>query len=891
MADLSLEDVIGDIPKPAASSPAPIDLSLEDVASEKEKPEQKRIPKPELNTSEKITSSLGTATSRLAGVPADFIMGLANTPALAAKAASWLTDSDMLRHMSEKLTPDEFNKLVAPYGGESVIRKTHERWGTEPYQATSPLGAIAQSVTERGPAFAATGAALGIPKALNLWTSAISPASGEIASRTAGGSDTARMLGEVGSSLLTPPAAWGISALRKERNLRSRNPVGGLEMTDPRFQDALPYVREEFQRSFQPSSREQLLAGITNPDAANLSFNAVRPGLQQRISDVDAAALAQRQRREGQATQAYTQTEMTERANQMARELAASQAEHQVGALERQMRGSVRYPEDVGAALQSQISDAREGMRRIVEPGYASGWEKESIPLTGRRGMADAITNTLQEAAARKDFEITPTNFLSQQLDKIVGTTRTGQEFLRAMPAEVAVQMRRSIDDAVGQYRTQLGDTAGSMRKDALSNLRTTINDALDNAAKTNPKLAALRQADKDYAQYIAPLQQGLTRKVLESGEALSTSGQGMKQVPELAAETLIPKGTKGVDGARNLFKAFESQQQAGLSSDITQIVGEHLQNLILSKTKDNDLVGGINKVLNTYGPFIREFDNRFGTNYHGSMRNYIPQQEAAQTAATSARESATQGQRDLTRLLEGAQRTQQEAIQSAESTRAARTASAREGVTGQMAESNAPGNMFREIMRDPERMPDAISLIRSAQKTGRGNDAYEGILGAFRADMQDMLTGGPSFGGANRSQQIMGNYERALRAAGAPDQMITNLRGLLNDAERIRSSGGVLPNNILDATRMNKQILYGSLGRQGGLLEAAMRTFLGGEDVGLEIARQALRDPAVAQAVFNYRGSNPSHFMHYLMRNPVVAGIVEQGPKESEIRPKRESQ
>jgi hypothetical protein len=156
---------------------------------------------------------------------------------------------------------------------------------------------------------------------------------------------------------------------------------------------------------------------------------------------------------------------------------------------------------------------------------------------------------------------------------------------------------------------------------------------------------------------------------------------------------------------------------------------------------------------------------------------------------------------------------------------------------------------------------------------------------------MQDALTGGPGFGGANRSQQIMGNYERVLRATGAPDQMITNLRSLLGDVERLRLTGGVLTDNALDTTRMNKQILYGSFGRQGGLIEAAMRTMMGGEDVGLAIAQRAMRDPEIARHIFNYRGSNPSHFLHYLVRNPTIATIVNQGAKETQIRGKNESE
>lgn len=886
MADLSLEDVLGESQaKPTQLQIVPVaDLSLEDVVTDKEAP-KKKPEKPNLNPSDKLASSAGTAVARVAGLPADVALGVANLPSLAIRGGAWLSDSGMLKRLAEKAVPTSWNEFLAPATSEALIPYAHKQFGTSPYEAESPLGAVTQAIAERGPSYATAGAAFGIPRVLNLSTAMAAPAAGEVASRAAGGSDTARMLGEFGTSLVAPVGGWGLAALKKEKRLRSRDPITNLSLGDPRFERAAPYVAEEFQRSFRPSSRDELLTGILNPDQANLSFNAVRPGLQRRIADVDAAALAQRQRREGQASQAYTQTENVEQANQQARDMAAAQAEAQAAAMEQRMRGNVRPPEQVGAALQGQVEGARTGMQRVVEPGYASGWERESVPISGRRGMADSIVDTLNQAAARRDFEITPTSFLSSQLDKIVGVTPTGLQFLKSMPAEVAVQMRKAIDDAVGQYRTQLGDTAGSMRKDALGNLRTAINNALDDAAKSNPKLAALRQADRDYSQFIAPLQEGLTGKVIQPGQAVSATGETLKQVPEMAAETLIPKGTKGVDGARNLFKAFESQQKAGIPSDISPIVGEHLQNLILSKTKNGDLVSGISSVLDSHGPFMREFDSRFGTDYFNSLRNYIPQQQAAQTSATTMRQAATQGQQDLTRILETAQRTRQQAVDTAEATRAARSASAREGVTGQMAVAPAPGNMFRDVIRDPQRLPDALSLVRSAQKTGRGNEAYEGILGAFRADIQDMLTGGPGFGGANRSQQVMSNYERVMRAAGAPDQIIANLRGMLDDVERIRASGGILPDNILDTTRMNKQILYGSLGRQGGLLEAAMRTFMGGEDVGLEIARQALRDPAVAQFIFNYQGRNPTHFMHYLMRNPTTAVIIQQGAKESGVR------
>jgi hypothetical protein len=170
--------------------------------------------------------------------------------------------------------------------------------------------------------------------------------------------------------------------------------------------------------------------------------------------------------------------------------------------------------------------------------------------------------------------------------------------------------------------------------------------------------------------------------------------------------------------------------------------------------------------------------------------------------------------------------------------------------------------------------------MLNAARKGNNGAAAYEGVLGAIRKDFLNMVSGGPGWGGAAESTSTMNRYEALLRSAGAPNEVVANLRTMLSDIERERRVGAV-SGSAADMQQTERQVLYGVFGRQGQLLRGAMDAMFGKNNVGLEIANLATRDPEVARYILRFQGTQPDSFTRYLAKNAAISAIMATHGKE----------
>ena len=77
--------------------------------------------------------------------------------------------------------------------------------------------------------------------------------------------------------------------------------------------------------------------------------------------------------------------------------------------------------------------------------------------------------------------------------------------------------------------------------------------------------------------------------------------------------------------------------------------------------------------------------------------------------------------------------------------------------------------------------------------------------------------------------------------------------------------------------------MLYGGIGREGGIVIKAINELIGDRVVAKELTELALRDPKVARDIFQYKGKDPEKFRKYIRRNPTVAGILSAAQPENE--------
>ena len=293
----------------------------------------------------------------------------------------------------------------------------------------------------------------------------------------------------------------------------------------------------------------------------------------------------------------------------------------------------------------------------MTKPGYSSGWEKESIPVKERFN----IQQTIQKAIDR-DMELRNPNMpvLSAMMDRVVGTTKTGLPYLKSQNAEQIVAMKQSIDTMIDNIGHVEGSATAGNYRNKLTAFRASLTGALDEAAKTNPKIAALRDAEAKHSQFVAPFNKGVVGEVTKEGDMLGPRGEKLGQIPELAAETMIPSGIDGVGGARELAKKVAATQQAaGGTTSIGDLVAEHIRSKIkdqIAKSSDKSMEVGksttnaLEQLLSNdgYGPFLREFDRNLGTDLYKGVTKELDAQRQLQLGAETARQGAKEKERNL---------------------------------------------------------------------------------------------------------------------------------------------------------------------------------------------------------------------------------------------------
>jgi hypothetical protein len=830
---------------------------------------------PKLSDEQKLGSSAATGAIRAAGVPVDLLSLLPNVPSLAFRGMKWLGETTGLsspeklaaaEDLIRKLSPDKFNEWFRPHTSEGQLGALRQVGAIPPdYIPDTAMGGLGKAALERGPAMFTGGALFGMPARLNAMTSVTAPIAGQLAANVAGEKygEPARMGAEILASLVTPPSLATMSAIKREMDLSTRRPISELVSDPKKIKSALPWMREMVKDKLTQPTRDTILRGVENPDQANAALQGMRPNLTREMSDDLSAQTAAAQQR-------HTTTEQQALAAQSAREQAARQAEADALTLEQQLRqpGRIRESEDIGAALHGVAVGAKEALKQnVLDPLYSAPWKSVKVDTKEVQGVVDEIDNLTRLLARKKATgSANPSGFLDTQLNKLVTYDDVGNRIVKPVRAEVLDQIRREMDASLEALGKSEKTIAKALNVE-LQPVRKAINDAFDATPDLNMMLK--RMGDEAFAETGAPLSKGVTKKVLSD-----------KATPSTAAKTLIPSGLVGREAVDELDKLIAAQAKAGVpSSDIHALVQEQIQRNIIDATKPGDLARGLAHTLSNkgYGPFLRNYDARYGT----TLTDDLKQQLAIQQAKQGARETALLGEREgvstTNRLLSQSAAERDAIIKEAERNIA-------NAVQSRIAGAEYPGNDLATLFRDPNAVKEINSLINSAAKHGQTKEMYEAITGALQRDLVGAMSEGKGFGAVPDMRELGLRYTDALRRVGAPQKMIDNINSAMTDTARLRSMGGVGEKTGQEAIRAEKQILYGALGRQGGLLQAAMNKLFGNRDVALEVWNMALRDPKIAKELFAYEGKNPDHFMRYMLRNPTLSAALASVREKQEL-------
>jgi hypothetical protein len=803
----------------------------------------------------------------------DVAAALPNIPSLAFRGLGWLGDAldisesrkTAIRDLIRKTEPTQFNEYMRPHTSEGVLETLTSMGAIPPdYEADTPVGALAKVTAERGTPMLTSGLALGMPKKLAGLTAASAPTVGEAGARIAPkvgiDSDTGRTVAEILGSFAVAPTLGGVNILAKERALSTKKPLRDITPGTPEFERAVPHVAEMLKKDFRPTTRANVVKGVEDTVAGRDPLRAAQPAWGQSAAD-DLAS------RESAATSQYSTVEQQAQAAQAARVQAARQAEADALALEQQLRapGRIRPGEEIGSALHSEAAGAKESLKQnVTDPLYGAAWENVRIPPSEVQGVAKAIEGIQRELLRnRASGASNPSSFLDAQLNKLYMLDDQGNMVLRPTNARVLNQIRVELDSTIDTL-SKSDKTAAKQLNTLFQPVRKSVNDAFD--ATPDARVLMKRMGDEAYSTTAAPLNAGVTKKVL-----------GKDAPPSAAAEKLIPSGLTGKEAVDELDKLVAAHTRAGTTANVQPLVEEWIQRQLLDATKTGDLAGGINKILSDkgYGPFLRAYDAKYGTSLESSLQQQYQIQAAQQAARDAALQAEKAGVSETSRVVGAAASERDAALRQAQRDVAA-TPEAR------FAGTDVPLDDFSRMMRDPHSTADVNRLINSARKAGKLDDAYQGIVAAFQREMNSMLTGGSSFGSAPNSQRIMDRYADALRRAGAPSGVIDDLRNSLRDVEDSVRRGLNPEGYARSASVGEKQFLYGAMGREAGMLMRVQDALFGDRTVAAALTEAAFRDPKIAQALFQYKGKSPEQFRKYILSNPTLVGIISAAQPEN---------
>lgn len=857
-------------------------------AAAKQKQDELFKPAMETGDYQKMKTMLTNAGANFAFTLPNIYSGLTQLPSTIFSGISSLQENagkperaQASRDISQYLYDNPLAKMVRsarPYiTSEGVLKNLRDKEIIAPdFEPESVPGRVGKRILEKGPEYAATAGMAGLPATPNIVMSSITPGTGEFAANAFADkqgkkSEGARALAELGTAAILPPLQAAASHVIKQRRLSSDMPLSELRPTDPTFTKAAPYVAEEFNKVFpSATTKNTIIEAVSNPQEGNVALRQAQPALYGRVNQVRANVQNQADSRIANVQQMSAADQATAHSEQLSRELVARQAEADAAAGLTSLQGT-RTPEAVGKALHGEITGAEEGMKLAVAPGYGSGWERSKIPQAQVAEVVDSLSGVLNEARMVKDLGITPRAFLQKQFGKLWGETPNGVPYIAPQSAGTLVQIRREIDDMIDKYGTQFGSTPASMRRAAMSPVREQVNAALD--ASTDPKILAMRKADDLFAKFQAPLLEGETGKLIKPGDTL-----GFAKTPATTAEALVLPGTQGQKGAAELAKIAAAQQAAGVQSNIVPLVQEHLQNVIKTVATEakGDTAKALEHLVNQYGTFMREFDSQFGTTLMSDAQTVLREQALKQERAAIATGKATAGAEQTLGQVMTARNAQEQAVTEAQSIADARRSAAASGTTAKFAGVDDPVEHIRGVIKDPQRSTELTALVNSAQKTGTTAQMYQGIVGAFRADIRDMLGGRGGFGAVQNAEATMQRYEAALQRAGAPQELINNLRTAYRDIEHFRNTKGAIGNvTDADVARADQHIAMAAMGRTGLTVMDALHGMLGSGNVGARISEMVLTDPEVARHILNYTGKNPMHLKDYLLSNAKIAAAM----------------
>ena len=824
---------------------------------------------PKLSTMQKLGSSAATGAIRAAGVPVDIASLLPNIPSLGRRGLAWLVDKlpDDLPHkaaavkalqdQAAELSPDKVNAWLRPHTTEGQLEILRQHDVIPPdYKADTTLGGLGKASLERGPAMFTGGAMFGMPKTLNAMTALTAPVTGQVAANIGGEKygEPMRAGAEILTSLALPPAAGLASAAKREWNLTSRQPISELANDPDKIRRAMPWVREMVQDRMTQPTRDTVLRHVQNPDQANAALGTMRPHLEREMTDeLTIRANAARQQQSAIEQQAL--------AAQAGRSQAARQAEADALALEQQLRqpGRIRESEDIGAALHGEAVGAKDALKQnVLDPLYDAPWRRVVVDPKQVQGVVDEI-DSINRILARKKAtgSANPSGLLETQLNKLVSYDDMGNRVVNPVRAEVLDQIRRELDASLEALGKSEKTVAKALNVE-LQPVRQAINTAFDTTPNLNVTLK--RMGDEAFASTAAPLNTGVAKKVLSDKATPSTTGQ-----------TLVPSGLTGREAVDELDKLVAAQAKAGVpSSDIHGIVQEQIQRNLLNATKEGDLAGGLAHTLSDkgYGPFLRNYDARYGTTLTDDLKQQLAIQQAKQGTRDAALTAEREGIPATNSLVTRSAAERDAAIREAER-------SVAEAIQTRMAGADFPVNELSSLMRGTNSSREINSLINSAAKSGQTQQMYEALTGALQRDLADVVAGGAGFGTSSEIRELTQRYSDALRRVGAPQGMIDNVAKVMDDADRLQKLGNATKDAAGQSIRGEKQLMYGLLGRQGGLLQMALGSVLGSRDVAFEIARLAMKDPKIAEAMFSYKGKNPEHFMKYIAGNPALSAAL----------------
>jgi hypothetical protein len=890
LTPLSPEELFGGITADEGPSRELTPLSPEDLADigVKPTPKKKRVP-----FNEAAPSIAKESAVRLSHVPVDIGVGVANIPALVTRGASWLAgkmpgqkaeeSASTLRDAADTLTPTWLNENVT---SDAALARLQRAGVYEPKETDYPY---TQRLLAYGPSYFGGGALFKLPHKLNVMTSVASPLAGELGYNFTG-SPWGRVGGEVGAALATP-IAYGLgSAAKKQAALWTKKPLQELTPDSPEIRRAMPILQEEMSGLFGQPTREQIISSVANPEMGRRGLQGVVPGLRRWQDRMRENAQTRIGREEGRALSKEVSDIGEARAN-----LSAAEMEWELAKAAAQRRAddlrTLRPSEDIGHALHGEVVGVRDAVKKVTDPAYKADWGKTVIPAKDVEPMVNVLDDLIAKAKLRKDSAAI--GDLESMRSKLVGeipqptTPATGYGSLtpQAKPApiiaplpqraDVLMQIRRDIDSHVRQVGFMEGKPAAKQKAADMAPARSAANVVLDSS--TDPLMLNLRAADEVFSSIGAPIGEGLTKQVIKEGELLSPTGGSWKNSPAAAAVGLIKPGEKGVSSVMDLEKLMNAQASIGNPSQVKTIVQDFLNDQVRKNIKDGNVAAAIEKVSTDFAPFIRTWDARFGSQLGKSVSKQLDDQMLLESRAAELGKGVKTTTKETNSAIAEAELKREQAVAKAtERSGRIKTAIDEDTITN-LVRSPDRADLMAGMLKDPQQGQEVLRLVRKATKQGYGNEMYEGILGTFQQDLRSALSMGKGqmVGSPDDVSAAVDRYVRAARAAGAPEEMLNNMRKAAKDVEMATAVGAVGSGQA--AARIAEgQVLRGLMGRPANLISGVER-LLNRNDLSTTIYQMALRDPAVARALFAYRGTNPQHFRQYLMKTPALAAILNQ--------------